>query len=264
MIEEKVEKAAGILGLDELLARLPRQLSGGQRQRVATGRAIVRNPRAFLYDEPLSNLDAKLRVQMRIEVKALHQRLQTTSVYVTHDQVEAMTLADKIVVLNAGRIEQVGTPLDLYSTPANRFVATFIGSPKMNILAVDGVSTDGSGPALRVAGGTIPCGAAKTGAVTKIAEVGVRPEHLVIAGPDQTSLGLPGTVLMTEHLGSDTFAFFEVDGRDAPLLVRLAGERPLKRGETARIVLSDAGDVHLFASDGAVIRADADAPRSAA
>ncbi|MGP1396077.1 MAG: ABC transporter ATP-binding protein [Inquilinaceae bacterium] len=263
-IRERVEAAASILQLSPYLDRKPRQLSGGQRQRVAIGRAIVREPRIFLFDEPLSNLDAALRVDTRIEIARLKERLGATMIYVTHDQVEAMTLADKIVVLNAGRIEQVGTPLDLYSTPANRFVATFIGSPKMNILAVDGVSTDGSGPALRVAGGTIPCGAVETGAVTKIAEVGVRPEHLVIAGPDQTSSGLPGTVLMTEHLGSDTFAFFEVDGRDDPVLVRLAGERPLKRGETARIVLSDAGDVHLFASDGAAIRADADAPRSAA
>jgi len=185
----RVEEAALILGLQEYLKRYPRQLSGGQRQRVAMGRAIVRKPQVFLFDEPLSNLDAKLRVAMRTEIKALHQRLKTTSVYVTHDQIEAMTMADKIVVMNAGRVEQTGSPLDLYDNPANLFVAGFIGSPAMNFLPEKRNGRD--------------------------VLVGVRPEHLDIA-----SDGLAAQVVVVEPTGADTQIFCKVDGVDVTAVVR--------------------------------------------
>src|SRR5438093_1531260 len=185
----RVEEAAMILGLEEYLRRYPRQLSGGQRQRVAMGRAIVRKPEVFLFDEPLSNLDAKLRVAMRTEIKALHQRLKTTSVYVTHDQIEAMTMADKIVVMNSGRVEQTGSPLDLYDDPANLFVAGFIGSPAMNFL-----------PERRNGRDVL---------------VGVRPEHLDIAND-----GLAAQVVVVEPTGADTQIFCKVDGVDVTAVVR--------------------------------------------
>jgi multiple sugar transport system ATP-binding protein len=185
----RVEEAALILGLQEYLGRYPRQLSGGQRQRVAMGRAIVRKPQVFLFDEPLSNLDAKLRVAMRTEIKALHQRLKTTSVYVTHDQIEAMTMADRIVVMNGGRVEQTGSPLDLYDNPANLFVAGFIGSPSMNFL-----------PERRNGRDVL---------------VGVRPEHLDIA-----SDGLAAEVVVVEPTGADTQIFCKVDGVEVTAVVR--------------------------------------------
>ena len=185
----RVEEAAQILGLQEYLARYPRQLSGGQRQRVAMGRAIVRKPQVFLFDEPLSNLDAKLRVAMRTEIKALHQRLKTTSVYVTHDQIEAMTMADKIVVMNSGRVEQVGSPLELYDDPANLFVAGFIGSPAMNFL-----------PERRNGRDVL---------------VGVRPEHLDIADD-----GLAAEVVVVEPTGADTQIYCKVEGVDVTAVVR--------------------------------------------
>ena len=208
VVDERVAKAAHILGLDELLERYPRQLSGGQRQRVAMGRAIVRDPQVFLFDEPLSNLDAKLRVQMRTEIKELHQRLATTSVYVTHDQIEAMTMADRIVVMHDGRVEQIGVPLELYDRPANLFVAGFIGSPAMNFLRgvhrrqgpdawvelPDGARV--SAPALRAQDGQeVVCGA--------------RPEHLVLA-PD--GAGLPAEVAVVEPTGADTQVVTRVAG----------------------------------------------------
>src|SRR5690349_22743430 len=178
VIAERVAKASRILNLDAYLERFPRELSGGQRQRVAMGRAIVRDPKVFLFDEPLSNLDAKLRVAMRAEIKALHQRLKTTTVYVTHDQVEAMTMADRIVVMHDGRIEQIGTPLDLYDRPDNLFVAQFIGSPAMNI--VNGKLRRGSGAAFVEAEGglrwPLPASAGSDGQPVAL---GVRPEHLV-------------------------------------------------------------------------------------
>ena len=192
-IVERVSEVANVLGLKDLLDRYPRQLSGGQRQRVAMGRAMVRQPRAFLFDEPLSNLDAKLRVQMRSEIKELHQRVRTTFVYVTHDQVEAMTLADEIIVLNEGRIEQIGAPLELYDRPANRFVAGFIGSPAMNFL--EGTVEAAEGSARLVADGgpsfTVPPGHASAG---QRVSVGVRPEHLRLArgrGWQETGCGGP-------------------------------------------------------------------------
>jgi multiple sugar transport system ATP-binding protein len=188
-VKKRVEDTAQILGLGEYLARYPRQLSGGQRQRVAMGRAIVRDPQVFLFDEPLSNLDAKLRVAMRTEIKSLHQRLKTTSVYVTHDQIDAMTMADRIVVMNAGRVEQIGTPLELYDDPSNLFVAGFIGSPAMNFM-----------PERRNGRDVL---------------VGVRPEHLDVA-----SDGLRAEVIVVEPTGADTQIFCEVEGVEVTAVVR--------------------------------------------
>ena len=194
-IDERVNKAANILGLNNLLDRFPRQLSGGQRQRVAMGRAIVRDPQVFLFDEPLSNLDAKLRVQMRSEIKELHQRLKTTTVYVTHDQIEAMTMADKIVVMHDGIVEQIGAPLDLYDDPANIFVAGFIGSPSMNFLK--GTAMGG----MFVAAGGYSLPLPKTAGVKEGAAVtlGMRPEHVRL-DPN----GIPATVVVVEPTGSET------------------------------------------------------------
>ena len=225
-IDSKVAAAAATLNLTPYLDRKPRELSGGQRQRVAIGRAIVREPKAFLFDEPLSNLDAALRVQMRMEVTRLQKQLATTAVYVTHDQVEAMTMADRIVVLNAGRVEQYGSPLELYERPANLFVAGFIGSPKMNFVS--------GAPASR------------HGATT----IGIRPEHLRIA--PEGGEGWPGTVSVAEHLGSDTFLY--VDAGDLGLLtVRGIGEIHLKGGD--RVWLSpDPARLHRFDKDGIAIR----------
>ncbi|MCA4919090.1 MAG: sn-glycerol-3-phosphate ABC transporter ATP-binding protein UgpC [Roseomonas sp.] len=195
VMDQEVQKAARILGLEQLLHRFPRQLSGGQRQRVAMGRAIVRNPQVFLFDEPLSNLDAKLRVQMRSEIKDLHQRLKVTTVYVTHDQIEAMTMADKIVVMNHGRIEQAGAPLELYDRPANLFVAGFIGSPAMNMLAgriKDGAFIDGSGTRWPLP----PTHAGREGAEVVY---GIRPEHLRL-DPN----GIQARIQVVEPTGSET------------------------------------------------------------
>lgn len=222
--ERRVSHAAKILNLTNYLDRRPGQLSGGQRQRVAIGRAIVREPSAFLFDEPLSNLDAALRVSMRQEISELHQSLKTTMIYVTHDQVEAMTMADKIVVLHAGVIEQVGSPLDLYHSPDNLFVAGFIGSPKMNFIT--------------------GAEAAKHNCET----VGVRPEHI-----DITADGIwEGRVGLSEHLGSDTF--LKVDaGALGILAVRASGEVNLHHGDTVRMS-PQAGKIHRFDKNGKAIR----------
>ncbi|MDF2998126.1 MAG: transporter related protein [Xanthobacteraceae bacterium] len=229
-IERKVEGAAAILNLTPYLDRKPRELSGGQRQRVAIGRAIVREPKAFLFDEPLSNLDAALRVQMRLEVTRLQRQLDTTAVYVTHDQVEAMTMADRIVVLNAGRIEQFGTPLELYERPANLFVAGFIGSPKMNFV-----------------GG-------KTAADYGAATIGVRPEH-VTASREAASIasgdGWVGTVTVAEHLGSDTFLYVEVP-EIGTVTARGLGELNIKAGDSVRLS-PDASRIHRFDAAGNTI-----------
>ncbi|MBU1307341.1 MAG: sn-glycerol-3-phosphate ABC transporter ATP-binding protein UgpC [Alphaproteobacteria bacterium] len=204
-IDREVNRAAEILDLSLLLDRFPRQLSGGQRQRVAMGRAIVRNPAVFLFDEPLSNLDAKLRVQMRGEIKALHQRLGATMVYVTHDQMEAMTMADRIVVMRAGRIEQVGTPLDIYDHPANSFVAGFIGSPSMNLIDGTVVET-GGGVAMRDGDGLDwPLPAAAQAQLGQAVTLGVRPEHIVVGHG-----GIGGTVVNIEPTGSDTHLQLQV------------------------------------------------------
>jgi multiple sugar transport system ATP-binding protein len=209
-IRAKVEHAAGILGLTPYLDRYPRALSGGQRQRVAMGRAIVRDPQVFLFDEPLSNLDAKLRVQMRTEIKELHQRLKTTTVYVTHDQIEAMTMADKIVVMQGGRIEQVGAPLELYDRPANAFVAAFIGSPSMNVL--EGRVAGGM---VEVAGTRLPLPSGVS--VTEGREViyGIRPEHL-----HEAPEGLMGTVAVIEPTGSETHVIVRLAGREITAVFR--------------------------------------------
>ena len=225
-IDQKVDDAARVLNLTQYLDRRPGQLSGGQRQRVAIGRAIVREPKAFLFDEPLSNLDAALRVQMRLEIAKLQDTLGTTAIYVTHDQVEAMTMADSIVVLNAGRIEQVGSPLDLYNHPANLFVAGFIGSPKMNLIA---------GP---------------PAAAFKAATIGVRPEHLRV---DRDAGTWRGKVTVAEHVGSDTFLYVHVDGA-GEMTVRAAGEVELKPGDMVGLTPEDAR-IHRFGDDGKAMAA---------
>jgi multiple sugar transport system ATP-binding protein len=250
-IEQKVGRAAEMLQLGHLLQRKPSQLSGGQRQRVAIGRAIVREPDVFLFDEPLSNLDAALRVQMRIELGRLHQELDATMIYVTHDQVEAMTMADKIVVLNGGVIEQAGAPLELYHRPRNRFVAGFIGSPKMNFIDVrlDGVEAGtarlvlpGGALLMLPLDGAVP----PAGALT----LGVRPEH-VVAHAEQ-GVALPGRVRLAEHLGGETM--LHVDGPDgAQLAVEADGLDRTRVGETIRLGL-DPRSCHLFAEDGRAIR----------
>jgi len=224
-IDRKIAGAADVLNLTDYLDRRPGQLSGGQRQRVAIGRAIVREPKAFLFDEPLSNLDAALRVGMRLEISELHERLQTTMIYVTHDQVEAMTMADKIVVLHDGYIEQVGSPLELYRNPGNKFVAGFIGSPKMNF--IEGAE------------------AKKYDAHT----IGVRPEHLTLS----TTEGMwKGTVGVAEHLGSDTFFYVSMEN-GFHLTVRAEGEVGLNHGDTIH-VSAEPDKVYRFAEDGTTIR----------
>jgi ABC-type sugar transport system ATPase subunit len=219
-INARVTEVAETLQLTRLLGRYPRELSGGQRQRVAIGRAIIRNPKVFLFDEPLSNLDAALRVQMRLEIARLHKRLGATMVYVTHDQVEAMTLADRIVVFNDGRIEQVGTPMDLYEYPANRFVAGFIGAPSMNFLPVrtDGVRVEIPGMAPHL----LPSGKETA------TELGLRPEHLaVVAEPDADfSVGME----LVERLGAETYAYVRVPGQSTDLTLRLPGETGYRPG----------------------------------
>ncbi|MCR8726447.1 ABC transporter ATP-binding protein [Frigidibacter sp. ROC022] len=223
--DAKVDAAAKVLNLGSYIDRKPGQLSGGQRQRVAIGRAIVREPSAFLFDEPLSNLDAALRVNMRLEISELHNQLGTTMIYVTHDQVEAMTMADKIVVLQAGRIEQVGTPLDLYRRPDNIFVAGFIGSPKMNFITGEA--------------------AAREGAHT----IGIRPEHLT---PSPDGGMMQGRVSVAEHLGSDTFMYVETD-QHGTLTVRAGGEVAFRHGD--RIGLTPMVEhLHRFDESGQAIR----------
>lgn len=233
---KKVENAADILGLDKLLDRYPRQLSGGQRQRVAMGRALVRDPQVFLFDEPLSNLDAKLRVQMRAEIKALHQRIGTTTIYVTHDQIEAMTMADKIVVLQEGNIEQVGAPLDLYDRPANLFVAGFIGSPAMNFM--DGKIDEGVFRSDKGLIMPLPVGVDLTKLGGRPLVYGIRPEHIgAITG------GIPGRVDIVEGTGSEIFARVVSHGEQISCLFR---ERlNIHFGDDIGLSI-DASKAHLF------------------
>jgi multiple sugar transport system ATP-binding protein len=235
--DAKVARAAEILALTDLLDRYPRQLSGGQRQRVAMGRAIVRDPQVFLYDEPLSNLDAKLRVAMRTELKELHQRLKTTSIYVTHDQIEAMTMGDQVVVMRDGRIEQTGSPLELYDRPDNLFVAGFIGSPAMNFLRGT-LKRDASGARVRLADGTeldAPVGGVDGQAVI----YGTRPEHLSLVGEG----GIPVSVAVVEPTGADTFVACRHHGSDISAVFR--ERHPLTPGETIRL-RPDLQRAHLF------------------
>jgi multiple sugar transport system ATP-binding protein len=228
----RVDDAARILNLDALLDRYPRELSGGQRQRVAMGRAIVRDPKVFLFDEPLSNLDAKLRVAMRAEIKALHQRLKTTTVYVTHDQIEAMTMADRIVVMHDGIVEQIGTPLELFDHPGNLFVAQFIGSPAMNVFA--GTLADGMVEGLGV---RWPAPAGLGNAVRSVS-YGIRPGDLELA-----SQGIAATVVVVEPTGAETELLLEVGGQHLTLVMH--GRTAAKPGDTVHLSV-DASKVHVF------------------
>jgi multiple sugar transport system ATP-binding protein len=233
VIDQRVQLAAAMLKIEPYLQRKPKALSGGQRQRVAIGRAIVRNPRLFLFDEPLSNLDAELRVQMRVELSKLHAELGTTMIYVTHDQVEAMTMADRIVVLRDGLIEQSGSPLELYNHPANRFVAGFIGSPKMNFLDATVRGADANGLSVALPGGETftlaanPAGAALGEAIS----VGIRPEHAVLA-----DTGLPMQVGLIEQLGGNTVLYGTLSAQQ-PLVVQVVGQSDIRRGDTVRVQL---------------------------
>ncbi|HXV01601.1 MAG TPA: sn-glycerol-3-phosphate ABC transporter ATP-binding protein UgpC [Caulobacteraceae bacterium] len=243
-IASAVAEAAEILAIEPLLQRRPKQLSGGQRQRVAIGRAIVRKPKVFLFDEPLSNLDAALRVRMRYEFAKLHETLRATMIYVTHDQVEAMTLADRIVVLNEGRIEQVGAPLDLYRRPDNLFVAGFIGSPKMNLLAAELVEGGRGGARVRVSSGEMIQIAADTGAAapgTRLT-LGVRPEHF---DPDERTNTLSATVGFVEMLGAATYAYGVLAGSQEELTTQLAPDAEVRAGETLHLGVPAAA-AHLF------------------
>jgi ABC-type sugar transport system ATPase subunit len=231
-IERRVAEASRILQIGELMERKPRQLSGGQKQRVAIGRAIVREPQLFLFDEPLSNLDAELRVQMRVELAGLYQRLGTTMIYVTHDQVEAMTMATRIAVLSAGNIEQVGTPYELYNFPINRFVATFIGSPKMNLIETMG---EGALPDF----GTLPRAA-------NAATIGVRPEQFTLGRDGDATAD--GTVALVEYLGSEIFAHVKLkSGR--VVMIKQGGNAQLRLGDMVPVSFRSA-EAHVFGTDG--------------
>ena len=248
-----VQRAAQILQIEHLLDRKPKALSGGQRQRVAIGRAIVRKPGVFLFDEPLSNLDAALRVQMRVELSRLHRELKTTMVYVTHDQVEAMTLADRIVVFNAGRIEQVGAPLELYHRPANLFVAGFIGSPKMNFVPATVESASADRVRVRLADGSaVDAAASAPGLAPGTAlTLGVRPEHLVATGAAAGN-SLRGVIQVAEHLGDTTYLYLEVAGAQGPVVVRAAPDNPLAPGDVAHLAVAPAR-AYLFDAQGAAL-----------
>jgi ABC-type sugar transport system ATPase subunit len=246
-IKTKVQAAAAILQLDGLLERKPRQLSGGQRQRVAIGRAITRSPEVFLFDEPLSNLDADLRAQMRVEIARLRDALRTTMIYVTHDQVEAMTLADRIVILNNGRVEQEGPPLELYERPANRFVAGFLGQPKMNFLPALAVGT-GSGVELRL-GADGPAVASRPPAAGLVAgesvQLGIRPDAIALADAE----GLKARVALVERLGGSSLMHARVDGLAELVTVHLPGTYRASPGEQVHLSLATER-IHIFGNDG--------------
>ncbi len=244
-IDRKVREAAEILELGELLDRKPSQLSGGQRQRVAMGRAIVRNPKVFLFDEPLSNLDAKLRVNMRLEIRKLQRRLGITTIYVTHDQVEAMTMADRLVVMNGGVAEQIGTPRDVYNAPATKFVAGFIGSPSMNFVAADVIN---GGQGVRALG--VEFAAQATSNDDRV-ELGIRPEHLRFNDNGAVEI----TVEAVENLGVDTIVYGRTAANEVdPIAVRIGGDRDFEVGSVIRVDV-DPNEVHLFMSnDGRRIR----------
>ncbi|GHE22938.1 sn-glycerol-3-phosphate import ATP-binding protein UgpC [Halomonas urumqiensis] len=224
-IERRVGEAAGMLEIEAFLTRKPRQLSGGQRQRVAMGRALVREPAAFLFDEPLSNLDAKLRVQMRVEIKQLQRRLKTTSLYVTHDQLEAMTLGDRLVVLNDGLIEQVGTPMEIYSRPASTFVATFIGSPAMNLMPRAYLEARDDGHSFSGVLDDLPPG-------TDI--VGMRPDDMLLHAPDEPHLVVEATLELFEAAGAESHLYVRMEGSDQPTVIRTSGQPPVDEGDVLR------------------------------
>jgi multiple sugar transport system ATP-binding protein len=248
-IRKRVDEAARILDITELLARKPKQLSGGQRQRVAMGRAIVRNPKVFLFDEPLSNLDAKLRVQMRTEIKKVHQQVRTTTVYVTHDQVEAMTLADRVVVMNNGNIEQIGTPQQLYHAPTTRFVAGFIGSPAMNFIPGT-IERNGAGPVVRTADNTLlPLPQDAPGEVGKAVRYGVRPAHLSLAGAGEPAI--EAVVDVVEPTGDDIFVYCSMAGQEVWAMFSerhdfAPGQRIQLRPQLERVHLFDAESGQRF------------------
>ena len=235
IIKEKVDRAADILNLSAYLQRTPKELSGGQRQRVAIGRAIVRNPKVFLFDEPLSNLDAALRGQTRVEIAKLHRELGATTIYVTHDQVEAMTLADRVVVLRDGLIEQVGTPLELYDRPANQFVAQFIGTPQMNV-----IGPDQSAAVASVCGLNVPVGGS----------IGLRPESLTVLPAGQGAL--QGKVELLEALGAETLIYVSW-GHGTPLVSRQNSRTPLQVGDAVGVQI-DSASAHIFDSQGRVFK----------
>jgi len=239
LIEERVNHAAQILNLDTLLHRYPRELSGGQRQRVAMGRAIVRDPKVFLFDEPLSNLDAKLRVAMRAEIKALHQRLKTTTVYVTHDQIEAMTMADRIVVMNEGRIEQIGTPLELYDQPCNLFVAQFIGSPAMNIMSGT-LHLNEQQCYVQTQGQRWPLAGRPNGKDGQVVNYGIRPGDIELA---QDSAGIPAKVVVVEPTGAETELLLQVG--DAQLILVMHGRTNVKPDDIVHLRINGS-KAHVF------------------
>jgi len=218
-IEERVQTAAKMLEIADFLQRKPRQLSGGQRQRVAMGRALVRDPAAFLFDEPLSNLDAKLRVQMRVEIKQLQRRLKTTSLYVTHDQLEAMTLGDRLVVLNGGQIEQVGTPMEIYARPASMFVAGFIGSPAMNMLPLNYLHEQGSGALLH----DLP---------ESTDTVGIRPDDMLLQAPVSPHFTVKATLVLFEAAGAESHLYVQLADSEQPIVIRTSGQPPVSEGDT--------------------------------
>jgi lactose/L-arabinose transport system ATP-binding protein len=253
-IARKVDEAARILAMEELLDRLPKELSGGQRQRVAIGRAIVRNPEVFLFDEPLSNLDAELRVQMRVEISRLHKELGTTMIYVTHDQTEAMTLADRIVVLREGNVEQIGRPLDLYDDPANQFVAGFVGSPKMNFLAGRvAAAAAGAANIELVNQGNVQVAVPLTGPLPQLGEtvtVGIRPEHFAAAGQGLADLAL--RIDVAEHLGSTSYIYANTTGGEQ-IIVERDDARDAAAAKTVTVAVPKDHTL-LFAADGRRLR----------
>ena len=243
-ISRRVAETAATLQVEDLLSRKPRQLSGGQRQRVAIGRAIIGNPKVFLFDEPLSNLDAALRVQMRLEIARLHKRLGTTVVYVTHDQTEAMTLADRIVVFNNGMIEQTGSPIELYERPMNKFVASFIGSPAMNFLDGELAPADGT-MELRIGTASIKAGRFSNMAVRPMPVVfGIRPEHIQVVDDGH----LQAKIEIVEKLGSESVVYFQTEISQTPLVMRAPPGLPLAPGDNVGLQF-DLENMHLFAHD---------------
>jgi multiple sugar transport system ATP-binding protein len=253
VIAERVGEAARILQINPLMDRKPKQLSGGQRQRVAIGRAIVRKPKVFLFDEPLSNLDAALRLQTRVEIARLHAELGATMIYVTHDQVEAMTLADRIVILNHGKVEQIGAPLELFERPKNKFVAAFLGQPAMNFLEAELTASGGDGTSFRLRAG---------GKVVKLDEtlpvkqgspvsVGVRPNAFALVDPDQADIS--GVVEVVEHLGTESVVHFATPGADGLFTAVAAGKTGLRHGSPIHLQL-DRSHCHIFDSSGDAVR----------